>query len=305
MLLGIVYLPPRAKASDNEVLYKQIQHAIDEYSRDHPERLIWIVGDFNPTTTNISAVHLKRTCAVSQIVKVLKLDTGTLDWCLTNHPKLCPIPIQLPKIGSSDHYCALVPPSALVPRACKRTIVRRDTRNSRLRDFRRWVTMFPWDYFFSLECTKEKFEYFHRTLLDAADKFLPSSIHGNDEPWMNEHVTAEIRKGQKLLAHCGKDSRLFRHSRNMVQRLTTRIKSVFYANKVKSLKNSNVCSWWMSVKKLSGSFASEGIWYNQPIYGTGISSSDQLAAKINQFFVDLTSDFIPLTPSDITRFHGA
>lgn len=53
MLLGIVYHPPRVKASDNEVLYKQIQRAIDEYSRDHPERLIWIVGDFNPTTTNI------------------------------------------------------------------------------------------------------------------------------------------------------------------------------------------------------------------------------------------------------------
>ena len=52
----------------------------------------------------------------------------------------------------------------------------------------------------------------------------------------------------------------------------------------------------MSVKKLSGSSASEGIWYNQLINGTVINSTDQLAAKINQFLVGLTSDFIPLTP---------
>ena len=159
------------------------------------------------------------TCGLSQIVKVLTRDTGTLHWCLTNHPKLCPTPIQLPKIGSSDHYCVLVPPGTPVPRACERTIVRRDTRNSQLRDFGRWVTMFSWDYFFSLESTEEKFEYFHQTLPDAADKFLPSNvsrIHGNDKPWMNERVKATIRKRQKLVAHCGKDSRLFRHSRNMV-----------------------------------------------------------------------------------------
>ena len=51
--------------------------------------------------------------------------------------------------------------------------------------------------------------------------------------------------------------------------------------------------------------ATHCIWYNQLIDGMVISSTDQLVAKINQFFVGLTSDFIPLTPGDITRFHGA
>ena len=58
-------------------------------------------------------------------------------------------------------------------------------------------------------------------------------------------------------------------------------------------------------QKLSGSSTNEGIWYNQLIDGTAISSTDQLTSKINQFFIGLTSEFTSLTPGDITRFHGA
>ena len=35
---------------------------------------------------------------------VLARNSGTFDWYLTNGPRLLSSPVQLPKIGSSDHY---------------------------------------------------------------------------------------------------------------------------------------------------------------------------------------------------------
>ena len=38
----------------------------------------------------------------------LILDSGTLEWCLPNHPKLMDCPKQVPKVGSTDHYTVLI-----------------------------------------------------------------------------------------------------------------------------------------------------------------------------------------------------
>ena len=102
ILLGVVYHPPSACADDNNVLYDHIQRSVDSYTLKHPDALICITGDFNPTSTNFSPAVLKRSCVW------LTRDTGILDWYLTNHPKLLNEPKQLPKLGSSDHYCVLV-----------------------------------------------------------------------------------------------------------------------------------------------------------------------------------------------------
>ena len=87
-----------------------------------------------PNSTNISPVPFKRYSGLSHIVKVLTRDSGILDWCLTNNPKILCEPKQLPKIGSNDHYCVLLGPTPQVVQPTKRTIMRRDTRASRLRD---------------------------------------------------------------------------------------------------------------------------------------------------------------------------
>lgn len=77
---------------------------------DQPEGLIFICGDCNPTSTCITELAVKRATGLSQIVKVNTIDSGTLDWCLTNHPKLMDCPKRLPKLGSTDHYTFLIHP---------------------------------------------------------------------------------------------------------------------------------------------------------------------------------------------------
>ena len=170
ILVGVIYHPPKATSDDNTRLYIPIQSVVDSYMRDHPDCLVWIVGDFNHTSTNISASHFKRTCGLTQIVKVLTRDTGILDWCLTSHPKPFLSPKQLQKLGSSDHYCFLVPPGILPAQLPIQRTYRRD---SCIRAFGAWITAFSWCDLFSLESCLEKFEYFHRTLLTSVNTFLP------------------------------------------------------------------------------------------------------------------------------------
>ena len=52
---------------------------MESFLRDHPESLIFICGDFNPTSTRITELAVKRSTGLSQIVKVNTTDSGTLD----------------------------------------------------------------------------------------------------------------------------------------------------------------------------------------------------------------------------------
>ena len=146
MLLADIYHPPYATAKDNNNLYNHVQATVDLYSLEHPECLICVVGDFNPNSTNISPAPFKRMCGLTQIVKVFTRDTGILDWCLTNSPKVFSLSMQLPKIGASDHYSVLVAPVIPSSHSSKLTLLRRDTRPSHIRDFGGWITSFVWDW---------------------------------------------------------------------------------------------------------------------------------------------------------------
>ena len=80
-LLGIIYHPPSAE--DNAKLYEHVKTMVDSYTLLHPECLVLVTGDFNPTSTNIAPTPFKRSCGLTQIINVLTRDSGILDWCLT------------------------------------------------------------------------------------------------------------------------------------------------------------------------------------------------------------------------------
>ena len=174
-LVGTVYHPPSSTVEDNQRLLQHIQDNVESFLRDHPEGLIFISGDFNPTSTRITELAVKRATGLSQIVKVNTRDSGTLDWCLTNHPKLMDCPKQLPKLGSTDHYTALIhtPQSSSTSKNTKIAVGRRDLRASRIRDFGQWITQQTWDDVISTTLVNEKFDFFINTLKNAVDKFPP------------------------------------------------------------------------------------------------------------------------------------
>ena len=84
ILIGTIYHPPVSCQEDNLRLLRHIQENVDQFLRDHPEGLVLVSGDFNPTSTGITELTTKRVTGLTQIIKVLTRDTGTLDWCLTN-----------------------------------------------------------------------------------------------------------------------------------------------------------------------------------------------------------------------------
>ena len=135
ILIGTIYHPPDSCQEDNLRLLRHIQENVDQFLRDHPEGLVLVSGDFNPTSTGITELTTKRVTGLTQIIKVLTKDTGTLDWCLTNRSKLMASPKQLPKLGKSDHYSVFIFPaqSPTVSKNTKKTIEKRDLRPSRLR----------------------------------------------------------------------------------------------------------------------------------------------------------------------------
>ena len=171
-------------------LIDHIQKVSEAFLLKHPDGLIVISGDFNPTTTDISERSIKLRTGLSQITKVSTRDTGTLDWCLTNKRKLFRDPEQLPKIGRSDHYTVLSKPCESLPghNHSKDDFWSRDLRTSSLHAFGRWITNFDWSPVLNLSRVSEKFDLFSQTLLNAIDSYLPLrrvKVCSSDKPWVS------------------------------------------------------------------------------------------------------------------------
>ena len=255
ILLGIVYHLSYATAEDNNILYQHVRETVDSFTLNHPDCLVYLTGDFNPASTNLSPEVLKRSCGLTHTVKVLTRDTGILDWFLTNSPKWSDDPKQLPKIGTSDHHGVLVRQTKSRAKPTNRTFFRRDTRDSRLRAFGQWLTTHKWNGFFSLNSCLDTIAHFNSVICEAIDRFFPltrTRAHQGDRPWVTPKIRAWIRKRQIFLARYGKDSQSFKHWRNKVQRAIKSCKEACYNSKVKNLKETRVGKWWNEIKDLSG-----------------------------------------------------
>ena len=57
--------------------------------------------------------------------------------------------------------------------------------------------------------------------------------------------------------------------------------------------------WWKEVKNLAGISDDSGQWYCQLVEGDVVDSVATLCDRINDFFVNLTREFVPLTPDDV------
>ena len=206
ILIGVIYHPPQATADDNNNLYNHVQGVVDSYLSGHPDSLVCICGDFNPNSTNLSPTIFRSVCGLTQIIKVLTRETGTLDWCLTNFPKTFSAPIQLPKLGSSDHYSVIIKCCIPCKRPSKRVVITRDTRVSAITAFGRWITALRWDPMFAMATCEEKWEYFYRTLTDAIERHLPPKarrVYETDKPWLSPEIKSMIAKRQKSLSIFG------------------------------------------------------------------------------------------------------
>ena len=107
ILMGVVYHPPYIGAVENLVLLHLIRNNVDSFLSQHPDGLPVFCGDFNPTK-GLTKQQTKNSTGLTQLIKILTRDTGTLEWCLSNRPKSFAPPLQLPKVGTSDHFTVMI-----------------------------------------------------------------------------------------------------------------------------------------------------------------------------------------------------
>ena len=70
----------------NETLCNHICSNLDQLLTDHPNALIIVTGDFNPSSTDLKLKDLTHTDNLTQMVNFPTRNSGIADWFLTNRP---------------------------------------------------------------------------------------------------------------------------------------------------------------------------------------------------------------------------
>jgi hypothetical protein len=112
-------------------------------------------------------------------------------------------------------------------------IIRRDTRESRIRDFGQWITSFSWQEVYTKSTCRCKFESFYQLLTKAIDKYLPSRtsrVHSSDKPWITSKIKSWIkrRSRQKCLAQPWQAFSIIQTVEKKVQYAIKYAKKLFY-----------------------------------------------------------------------------
>ena len=58
ILLAVIYHPTSSGALENSELYNHIQSNVDSFLCRHPDAVVIVTGDFNPTSTGFNDKHL-------------------------------------------------------------------------------------------------------------------------------------------------------------------------------------------------------------------------------------------------------
>ena len=263
--------------------------------------MVIITGDFNPSSTGLKLKDLTQTNHLKQLVTFRTRDSGILDWFLTSRPRLFEL-FQLPKIASSDHYTILAKPHLISKKnQVTKKVISRDMRDSAWRAFARWITQKDWNPVLTASSCEDKFQLFIRELKKGIDCYLPQrtiKVHQTDRPWMTNKLKIWIRKRQTAFRRYGKDSSIYKHWRNKIQREIKSVKSYYYTHKVAELGQTNPRKWWRQIKILMGQDIQQD-WHYQFLDKNG--DVKVLADKINDFFLSITENFPPLSPSCSTQ----
>lgn len=152
--------------------------------------------------------------------------------------------LQLPKIGTSEHFAVLIKPKIVPPNQTPPMIIisKRDLRSSRVMEFGRWITQYDWSDVLSLIHVQEKYDLFNSTLTEAVNycrPLQPTKCCSSDKPWITHKLKSLILNPQKTLVVCGKDSQHYKELRNKAQRACMECKQKFYNSELASLNESH------------------------------------------------------------------
>ncbi len=169
-------------------------------------------------------------------------------------------------------------------------------RDSAWREFGRWITQKDWNPVLNTSSCEDKFQQFITELKQGVDRYLPQrtvKVHQTDRPWMTNKLKIWIRKRQTAFQRHGKNSSVYKHWRNKIQREIKAAKSHYYKHKVAELGQTNPRKWWKQIKSLMGQDIQQE-WHYQFLGDNG--NVKILADRVNDFFLSITENFSPLSP---------
>ena len=215
-------------------------------------------------------------------------------------------PVVSANLGTSDHDSVFWRPkpsrdnTVRAHKSQKRSV--RQFPESAINAFGRWVSSHHWftglDSVASVDSLTESFSTDVKTAGDIRFPLKSVKIHLADRPWMTSRIKQLILERQ----------RAFRSDRNGRWReLHARVrdeiaarKKEFYSKKVSHLKNTDPRKWWSLVNKISGIFSgTSAISYE---VDNKVMSGLELANRLNNFFVSVTSDVSTLAYLTVPAF---
>jgi hypothetical protein len=102
---------------------------------------------------------------------------------------------------------------------------------------------------------EEMLNFFYTTTRQLLDSFLPLrriKVNTSDKPWVNENFRYLIRRRQYAWTHQRWEE--YRIYRNKVQRAALCLRSRYYKQCVKNLRQCNPRKWWQEIKRFTGQF---------------------------------------------------
>ena len=305
--IACVYHPPQANHRD---LKDHLSRGFDTILSKHPGAGIAAIGDFNQfPDINLTSQH-----GLKQLVKASTRENSTLDKCYTNMHHYYENPQIRSHLGKSDHNAVLLTPNKYTRQnngVLKSRITRIQGKNEKSM-FVYKLRNTDWSDLYLKDTCEEQFSVFNQTMSDLIDSCFPLKkvvYHTNDKPWVTEYFKDLVTRRQRrqedkalLSGHRQEYNRL----RSTINRLSKKLKPVFYNSKVKHLSSTDTKKWWSHVKSLiglnkTGSADAMHVLAN----GTTNGNVPELAERINTFLQSVTSDIPPLSKDKYTQIPTA
>ena len=288
IIYGIVYHPPDAVS---RITTTHIVDNIDAIVRQHSNAASVIVGDFNMMNEKpLRDIKLK------QIVHEATRKSAILDKIYTNIDQWYMKPRIQPNIARSDHRAVIMLPiDGGLPTTGHHitAIVRSNDTNNKSR-LARHLAAFDWSQLYNETSTESLTTYFYDVTTSLLEHYLPLRTvkrYSTDKPWITDEFRRMIRQRQYAWTHNNKAE--YHRLRNVVNRLSRKLRERFYKKKVDGLRKSNAANWWRQTKQLTGQATQQNL--------TGLANElsdgnvQTLANQINISLINVSADLTKLT----------
>ena len=258
--------------------------------------------------TNILHRNCKNTYSMNIPIPKTQVTSPThgkslLDLFYTNMAGYYSIPQHYPGIGLSVHQVIVLTPSIpakLRPKTVKISR-RRQGRKERLALIRA-IDKINWSPLYTTLGCEEQLSMFNAVMQQLIDTFLPYHTvkrNTNDQPWVTDEFIELIKLRQQHFRQGTENE--YKYYRNKVNRTRKVLKKKYYEKKLKNLKAEKPRHWWKDINDITGRKKSTNSHFTNLANAVCQGDITKLVQQINQSFLDVTVDFIALTPSDIRQ----